>query len=841
MEEILARINEQQQAVPFTFWENILFFLAMIVSAAIVFFSAKRLTEQIRIRTDTGGAFRRFTLCMLAAAAVMFLPVYYLRYSFGDGAAVLRPALLSVHNAMRLFILDGEFDFVVKSIAGMNGVLHVFFSLYAALMYVICPAIFTFAVIVSVFRFAFAKLRFRNHDDSPLFVFSCLNEESAAMAKSILGRKNKGEAPDRDMIVFCGVPTDGEKLKELTGLVPYTEGEDAYVLFLSDEADQLDVSQFRNDITFFLMDTNETKNVQDASKLSEKLNLAAAEKAETEAKTKAEAGNAEDRHSVRVLVYSSSPDSVPLIDAISRNRAVSGELMERLTEAVSDSLERGSEAEEVKASVLKVIGEKFMPPETESALELSIGEAYSELSKDLSGKPGNVKAAVEKAGARILDAATRNLVVPPGTVDRLKEAIDELSVKDIKETYPPEMLGAIRRTIANEHLQLSAPFSVMRIDKGTELAADVVREILSEQHGRHPENDEEAMTVTMIGLGGIGKEILENLLWMGQRYGRRLIVNVFDATGPELGTDPDAAHNPLYDRLASEWPELIETNRLWQEGIAHHPDTEAEYDVRFFFGTDCFSNRFLRLFEAGSGVRERLLGSDAVICSLGDDDASLKAAMMMRQLFVGKAVEDGRQNDPELYSRPDIYAVIYDDMRANRVNGQVELTNYKGLPYNIKAVGSMRDQFSYKQIEELEEAEKEAIVHHISWIFTRIEGEDASSWTNSTEYENVARLRNELNNYIHYEYFRRSSLAKAIHKGMQKDHIPDPGSMADHDRRDPNCRCGLCCSRITEHMRWNAYMRVNGYRCGTKRNDMAKIHRDLKPWNELPEVERLKD
>ncbi|MBQ1685488.1 MAG: hypothetical protein II072_08260, partial [Clostridia bacterium] len=824
--------------VPFTFWENILFFLAMIVSAAIVFFSAKRLSDQISIRTDTGDAFRRFTLCMLGAAAVMFLPVYYLRYSFGDGAAVLRPALLSVHNAMRLFILDGEFDFVVKSIAGMNGVLHVFFSLYAALMYVICPAIFTFAVIVSVFRFAFAKLRFRNHDDSPLFVFSCLNEESAAMAKSILGRKNKGEAPDRDMIVFCGVPKDDEKRKELTNLVPYTKGEDAYVLFLNEEADQLDVSQFKQDITFFLMDTDEAKNVQDASKLSEKLNIAAAKKA------KAEAGNTEDRHNVRVLVYSSSPASAPLIDAISRNRAIPVELMAKLTATVSDMLKRGSGAEAVRAGILKVVGDDFMPAETLRALNGTICEVLQQ------------KADFETGTARILDAATRNLVVPSGTVKCLNDAIDKISDEDVKIAYPLKMLDTIRSTISDKGLHLSAPFSIMRIDKETQLAAGVVREILSEQHSRHPKNDEEALTVTMIGLGGIGKEILENLLWMGQRYGRELIVNVFDATGPKLGRYPDSAHNPLYDRLASEWPELIETNREWQNGETAHPDTEADYDVRFFFGTDCFSNRFRKLFEAGSEVRERLLKSDAVICSLGDDDKSLKAAIMMRQLFVGKAVENHREADPELYSKPGIYAVIYDDMRANRVNGQVELTNYKNQPYNIKAVGSMQSQFSYDGITDLEKNEKEAVVHHISWIFVRSEGQNASSWSdnkaNNKNPENTAQLRDELNNYIHYEYYRNSSLTKAVHKYMLNEQGAYPNKAAGHSH-DPNVYstdCDLCRSRITEHMRWNAYMRVIGYRrfCYEKngklidtRSDMARIHKDLKPWNKLDPKDQVKD
>ena len=56
-----------------------------------------------------------------------------------------------------------------------------------------------------------------------------------------------------------------------------------------------------------------------------------------------------------------------------------------------------------------------------------------------------------------------------------------------------------------------------------------------------------------------------------------------------------------------------------------------------------------------------------------------------------------------------------------------------------------------------------------------------------------------------------------------------------------SCRCPLCLSRITEHMRWNTYMRVKGYRYGKEKDDMAKIHDDLLPWEQLLQKEKQKD
>jgi len=94
---------------------------------------------------------------------------------------------------------------------------------------------------------------------------------------------------------------------------------------------------------------------------------------------------------------------------------------------------------------------------------------------------------------------------------------------------------------------------------------------------------------------------------------------------------------------------------------------------------------------------------------------------------------------------------------------------------------------------------------------------------------------------MRYAYFRQSSQAKAIHKkALTKiSHIMKTCS------NGPICNCDICkVSRLTEHMRWNAYMRSLGY-CrnskGSRRDSLAKLHPDICPWYELPCQERYKD
>ena len=67
-------------------------------------------------------------------------------------------------------------------------------------------------------------------------------------------------------------------------------------------------------------------------------------------------------------------------------------------------------------------------------------------------------------------------------------------------------------------------------------------------------------------------------------------------------------------------------------------------------------------------------------------------------------------------------------------------------------------------------------------------------------------------------------------------------SLDERPRHPLNCLCEHCAeASVTEHMRWNVYMRTQGYRYSPKRNDRAKLHNDLISWHDLPELEKYKD
>jgi hypothetical protein len=114
------------------------------------------------------------------------------------------------------------------------------------------------------------------------------------------------------------------------------------------------------------------------------------------------------------------------------------------------------------------------------------------------------------------------------------------------------------------------------------------------------------------------------------------------------------------------------------------------------------------------------------------------------------------------------------------------------------------------------DVEEEALKRHMKW------GEEKAFWQ--------------------YDYNYKSSMASAIHRKM-KALCQIPGIEKKPEERTEE---ELWSIRILEHRRWNAYMRSEGYVYGgtverSGRNDMAKMHNCLVPFEQLPYEEQIKD
>jgi hypothetical protein len=93
-----------------------------------------------------------------------------------------------------------------------------------------------------------------------------------------------------------------------------------------------------------------------------------------------------------------------------------------------------------------------------------------------------------------------------------------------------------------------------------------------------------------------------------------------------------------------------------------------------------------------------------------------------------------------------------------------------------------------------------------------------------------------------FEYNYRSSTASAIHMKLRKD-LGIAGS--DKDEKDLTEEEAAAIEPI-EHVRWNAYMRTEGFiYSGNKekssRNDLAKMHNNLHVFADLSDEDKRKD
>ncbi len=480
------------------------------------------------------------------------------------------------------------------------------------------------------------------------------------------------------------------------------------------------------------------------------------------------------------------------------------------------------------------------------ALALRLTEKY----KNRPGISVNVFAESEESG-HILDSAEKgNLLVNPEFKELIKTSA---AARDDMLSDNEEFWKGVGKTA------LDGNFTLRRICSSENLALDILQKAgvfgLARQDGY--------ISILIAGMGGIGKAFLKTALWYCQLEGIRLEINVVDK-----GIVSDS-ENDLVALLSAEAPEVVKINPSTAEG-------DAAYDIAFIPDVDCDTVSLDNLFE-GSDYSERLARTQLALVALGDDDTNISVAIRLRQLFDRKVKRSNAQV-PKFgaVDFPQIYSVVFDDRKAQNLNisafdkkgrpSGAFIKNYKGQPYFIDFVGGLSTQYSCETLKKIKEREAEAFRQHLSWVAAerrlktyiredadfRKTVEDEMAALNMTEIPwgstyliddediiDIDSLLGEVELYANFEYYRQASLARALHKQKTAGlFIPDCPGHTDSFI----CMCEVCLRRrVTEHNRWNAYMRSKGYIRGGAKNDRGRIHQDIKPWDELFILEKFKD
>ena len=298
------------------------------------------------------------------------------------------------------------------------------------------------------------------------------------------------------------------------------------------------------------------------------------------------------------------------------------------------------------------------------------------------------------------------------------------------------------------------------------------------------DTDEKLISALVIGVGAQGTEMIKALSWYCQMDGYRVEINAFDR-------DPLAE-----EKFALKCPELYSPkyNGIYLEG-------EAKCKIKIHAGVSTDSISFAESIK-------KYKDATYIFVSQGSDDNNIRAALSLRILFA------------RMKKSPVIQAVVYNSNTKEALNNA---KNADGVKYDLELIGDLDEVYSEAVIIN-SELEQEAADIHCKYISGDLTEEE------------------HLRNLFRYEYNFRSSLASALHGRLRRE----KGVLgANKDENELTAEERDSIERI-EHRRWNAYMRAEGFVYSgspdkKSRNNLAKMHHNLVPFDILSEEDKRKD
>lgn len=186
------------------------------------------------------------------AAFFLFFPIH--KSTTGLGQAML----LSVFNSIQVFASGCEFQVITGSMEACPDWMEAFFQLWASALFV-CGPVLTFGFVLSLFKSVSAYLNYFRLFFRDVCVFSRLNDQSLTLAADM--RKND---PKRAIVFTDGFddidPEHLDRARELGA-----------VFFRKDLlAVNFDVHSGQKELSFFCIDDNETRNLNNGLTLIER-------------------------------------------------------------------------------------------------------------------------------------------------------------------------------------------------------------------------------------------------------------------------------------------------------------------------------------------------------------------------------------------------------------------------------------------------------------------------------------------------------------------------------------------------------------------------------------------
>lgn len=327
------------------------------------------------------------------------------------------------------------------------------------------------------------------------------------------------------------------------------------------------------------------------------------------------------------------------------------------------------------------------------------------------------------------------------------------------------------------------------------------------------------LTVTIVGMGGIGLEMFRTVYWLGQMLDCNMTVNV-------LSQETEAS---FWDKIDSISPEIRHTLQE-NDPILRYNDGEDGASPVYcrvrYWQCDVETSGFVERF----GREGVLLQTDYFFISLGSDEKNLTAAERLKMYIGRDHAERGSADHGTV-----IAYIVYDPILSDALNRERRVRCVDGdrADLYLYAAGNLRDLYSVNNVFMSQADRKAALNIHEEYCAAR--GSDKKFLR---EFEEKYRK----DPYIYWANIARAKhLAyKAFSIGQVKRSVFEDPQMADREcRRKYYKEVFVQCYRFLsrkgepaatpeeeeehkallhrlawlEHRRWNAFLRACGFRC----------------------------
>lgn len=325
------------------------------------------------------------------------------------------------------------------------------------------------------------------------------------------------------------------------------------------------------------------------------------------------------------------------------------------------------------------------------------------------------------------------------------------------------------------------------------------------------------LTVTIVGMGGIGLEMFRTVYWLGQMLDCNMTVNV-------LSQETEAS---FWDKIDSISPEIRHTLQE-NDPILRYNDGEDGVSPVYcrvrYWQCDVETSGFVERF----GREGVLLQTDYFFISLGSDEKNLTAAERLK-MYIGR---DHAERGSADHGTVIVY-IIYDPILSDALNRERRVRCVDGdrADLYLYAAGNLRDLYSVNNVF-MSRADRNAALNiHEEYCaandkkFLR-EFEEKYRKDPYIYWANIARAK-----HLAYKAFSIGQVERSVFKDPQ---------MADREcRRKYYKEVFVGCCRFLgrkdkpvaapkeeaehkallhrlawlEHRRWNAFLRACGFRC----------------------------